>query len=100
MTDIKIFEAIKKINEYEAEYWSARELAKVLEYREYRNFEPVIQKAKQSCKNSGQSVIYHFVDVNDMVEIGDTMPEQLPTPDSLNLAKKRLKKINKILITG
>jgi hypothetical protein len=30
-----IFEEIKHINEYENEYWSARELYKILEYSEY-----------------------------------------------------------------
>jgi DNA-damage-inducible protein D len=65
-----IFEEIKKINEYGSEYWSARDLYKALEYREYRNFLPVIEKAKEACKNSGQDINTHFVDINDMVKIG------------------------------
>jgi len=69
---IVIFENIKRINEHNAEYWSARELAKTLEYGDYRNFELVIKKAKESCKNSGQSIKYHFVDTTDMIEVGKT----------------------------
>lgn len=65
-----IFEEIKKINEYQSEYWSARELAKILEYSEYRHFLPVIEKAKEACKNSGQVIHNHFEDVLDMVKIG------------------------------
>ena len=64
------FEKIKKINEYNAEYWTARDLYRLLEYNEYRNIKPVIEKAKEACKNSGEDILDHFVDVNDMVEIG------------------------------
>lgn len=48
---IKIFEQIKKVNEYHQEYWKARELAKVLEYSEYRHFKPAIEKTKMACIN-------------------------------------------------
>ena len=65
-----IFEQIKKETESQKEYWSARELAKTLEYSDYRNFETVLNKAKESCKNSGQPIKNHFVDVTDMVTIG------------------------------
>lgn len=41
-----------------------------MEYTDYRNFEKVIQKAKEACKNSHQVVFDHFVDFNEMVEIG------------------------------
>lgn len=37
-----IFEQIKRVDENGSEYWSARDMAKVLEYLEYRNFLPVI----------------------------------------------------------
>jgi DNA-damage-inducible protein D len=62
------FEAIKQDDG--AEFWSARKLAKVLEYYEYRNFLPVIDKAKEACKNSGHRVEDHFVDIHEMVNIG------------------------------
>jgi len=52
------------------ECWSARELQEVFKYSEWRNFIKVIDKAKDSCKNSGESVPGHFVDVNKMVELG------------------------------
>jgi len=45
-------------------------LAKILDYSEFRHFLPVLKRAKQSCKNSGQSIKNHFEDVNDMVSIG------------------------------
>jgi DNA-damage-inducible protein D len=74
-----IFEKIKRINEYQSEYWSARELAKILEYLEYRNFLAVIEKAKEACKNSGEVIHNHFVDGNDMVSIGSGAERSVDT---------------------
>ena len=65
-----IFEQIKKSDSKKNEYWSARELAKILEYSEYRHFKPVIEKAKEACKNSGQEINDHFEESLDMVQIG------------------------------
>ena len=65
-----IFEQIKRVDENGAEYWSARDMAKVLEYLEYRNFLPVIKKAKEACVNSQHKVEDHFVDMHEMIEIG------------------------------
>lgn len=65
-----IFEEIKRINEYDSEYWSARDLYKILDYSSYRNFLAVIEKAKEACKNSQQDIHNHFVEVNNMVSIG------------------------------
>ena len=42
----KIFEEIKHIDEEGNEYWEARELQKVLEYKEWRKFNGVIEKAE------------------------------------------------------
>ena len=65
-----LFESIKHIDENGVEYWTSRSLWKILEYNEYRNFIPVIEKAKIACENSGQRIEDHFVDINEMVAIG------------------------------
>lgn len=65
-----IFEQIKHIDENGVEYWSAREMAKVLEYSEYRHFLPVIEKAKEACSNSRNRPSDHFEDILEMIEIG------------------------------
>ena len=64
------FETIKHVDEYGNEYWSARDLQKVLEYKEWRNFFKVLNTAKISCLNSMCIVDDHFVEVNKMVDIG------------------------------
>lgn len=47
-----VFEDIKHIDEYGNEFWYACELQKVLEYKDWRNFKKVIDKAIISVKNS------------------------------------------------
>ncbi len=64
------FEAIKRLDENSREYWSSRDLAKALEYTDYRNFLGVIEKAKIACENSGEVIHNHFVEANEMVRIG------------------------------
>lgn len=65
-----IFETIKRTDNNGAEYWSSRDLAKVLEYTDYRNFLTAVKKAKTACENSGEVIHNHFVDTNEMVSIG------------------------------
>jgi DNA-damage-inducible protein D len=70
MENQNMFEQIKKTNKIGQEYWSARELFKVLEYIKWDKFLNVISKAKEACKNSGQDPDNHFLQVGKMVEIG------------------------------
>jgi DNA-damage-inducible protein D len=72
-----IFEAIKHIDRRGHEYWQARELAKELGYEEWRNFENVVEKAKVSIVNSGETVDNHFVDINKMVQVGSNTMRQI-----------------------
>ena len=51
---LSVFEQIKQIDENGNEFWMARQLSKILDYTDFRNFVGVIEKAIQACKNSGQ----------------------------------------------
>jgi DNA-damage-inducible protein D len=82
----KIFEDIKHIDENDIEYWNARELQVVLTYKEWRNFEDVIDKAKMSCKKSNFNISDNFVDVNKIVKTGVSL-KQLEKEKKLQLKK-------------
>jgi hypothetical protein len=58
------------------EYWVARDLQKLLDYDEWRNFHKVIDKGKTVCKTAGFEAADHFVDVNKMVELGSGSRQQ------------------------
>lgn len=70
MNDYQPFEAIKSIDLKGAEYWSARDLAPLLDYRDWRNFIKVISKAVSACEISNQAAKNHFVEANKMVDLG------------------------------
>ena len=64
------FESIKHIDENGTEFWYARELQQVLNYKEWRKFEGVIEKAKIACEQSNINTLDHFVGADKMVQIG------------------------------
>ena len=76
-----IFETIKKINEHGQEFWSARDFQVILDYKEWRKFSGVIEKAKEACANSGQNAADHFVQMDKMVKIGSEA--ERPVEDSM-----------------
>ncbi len=71
------FERIKRVNQAGAEFWSARELARALEYREFRNLSAAMAKAREACAQSGHAVSDHFVLINEMVGIGSGAQREL-----------------------
>ena len=65
-----IFENIKHTDEYGNEFWYARELSKTLEYKDWRNFQKVINKAVTSAKNSISFEEDWVVEVNKPIKTG------------------------------
>ncbi len=72
------FEGLRRVDQDGNEYWLARQLAKVLEYSEYRHFQPVIERARGACRNSGRVPEDHFEEILEMVEIGSGAKRELP----------------------
>lgn len=75
MEKVTITKLNKTFEEYSnekdgVEYWFARELQILLGYSDWRNFSKIVSKAKESCNTSGEAVLDHFVEVNNMVKIG------------------------------
>jgi DNA-damage-inducible protein D len=63
------FDAIRKADEQGREYWSARDLGKLLGYTtNYRNFQKAIDKAKIACESSGQAASDHFAQVRKPIK--------------------------------
>lgn len=67
---LKIFEQSKRIDESGNEFWNASDLAKILEYSEFRHFLPVVSKAQESCLNSKHKLSDHFEDMLEMIDLG------------------------------
>ncbi len=71
------FEGIRHVDEAGNEFWLARQLAEVLDYSQYRHFLPVVERAREACKNSGQPAEDHMEDVLTMVDIGSGAKRQV-----------------------
>ncbi len=70
------FEGIKYIHD-DKEYWSARELQFLLGYKEWRNFETVLEKAMMACREAWNSKFDHFVGINKMVSLGSDAEREI-----------------------
>jgi DNA-damage-inducible protein D len=64
------FEDLKKFNQHGIEYWSARELQPHLGYSKWQRFENAIEKAIESCRQSGNDPDHHFTDSGNPIISG------------------------------
>lgn len=69
MNNLSTFERIKHIDLEGREFWFARELQIVLEYKEWRKFNGIINKAIIACSNSNINTYEHFVEVDKMISL-------------------------------
>lgn len=63
------FEEIKRVRKDGTEYWNARELSRVLQYKKWENFSKVVDRAKLACHNSGQNIEEHFPEVRKTIKM-------------------------------
>ena len=71
------FEDIKHYNEKGQEFWYARELMLVLEYKRWDKFHNVIDNAKIACDKSNNEIEDHFSQLGKMVEIGSNASRKI-----------------------
>ncbi len=76
---IAAFEEAAQTDDIGNEFWDARNLQKLLDYSDYRNFLNTVDKAKEACKTTGISVEDHFVDATDMIDIGKGASREVET---------------------
>ncbi len=72
------FESLKKVNDYGAEYWSARDLQPLLGYSQWRRFENAIKKAVTSCEQSGNEPSHHFASAGKPIPGGKGAVQVVP----------------------
>lgn len=71
------FDSLKHVDENGKEYWDARELSKVLGYSRYRNFEPVIERARAQMENTGHNPDLHIQQSSTSVNIGSGVSKEI-----------------------
>ena len=76
---LSVFEQIKNTDENGNEFWLARQLAKALDYTDFRNFTGVIEKAAEACKNSGYDIVEHIVEANEVLTAGQGAKHTYPS---------------------
>ena len=72
------FDEIARVGKDGQPYWSARDLAKLFGYSDWRNFAAAIHKARQQVDAHVNAGHDHFVDVTEMVQIGSGAPSSPP----------------------
>lgn len=64
------FDSIKQINPYGVEFWRARDLAPLLGYKDWRNFEEAIARAKIACEQIGAPIENNFSETRKTIQSG------------------------------
>jgi DNA-damage-inducible protein D len=60
------------------EYWMARDIQRLLDYTQWRNFQQVVDKAKTACFKAGQTVSDHFADVSKTIPMPKGASKEVP----------------------
>lgn len=70
-------EKVRKTAPNGQDCWSARELMPILGYETWRRFVEAVERARQACAESGNSVQHHFVESDKMVDTGSGAMRQI-----------------------
>ena len=64
------FDSIRQETPEGVEYWSARDLSKLLGYNRWENFDVAVKRAITACEQIGQSVADHLRDATKSIQSG------------------------------
>lgn len=70
-------EAITQHIDADTEFWFARDLQNLLGYSRWENFQTAINRAIESCENSGYTVSDHFRGVTKMIELAKSAKREI-----------------------
>lgn len=65
------FDRIKQTREDGSEFWSARDLAGVMNYDQWRNFATAVDRARTSLKNQGYEPEEHIAGASKLIDIAN-----------------------------
>ena len=78
------FDQLREVDGEGKEWWNSRKLARVMGYGKYWNFERVLAKAQAWVSQKGYSLGVHFVEMEEMAELGSGATRKVI---SLNLSR-------------
>lgn len=78
------FDQLREVDGEGKEWWNSRKLARVMGYGKYWNFERVLAKAQAWVSQKGYSLREHFVEMEEMAELGSGATRKVI---SLNLSR-------------
>lgn len=64
------FEQLRQVDENGKEWWNSRQLARIMGYGKYWNFERVMAKAQAWISQKGYHLTEHFVEFFELAELG------------------------------
>src|SRR6266702_1215795 len=71
LTHTSPFDGIRHKDERGKEYWSARELGKLLGYSSWQSFQNTLVKAREACGHNNQFALEHFYLQIDVIRTGN-----------------------------
>lgn len=80
LDNTKKLDSIRHVDENGVEYWLSHELSKICGYKDYRNFELAIERAKQQLISLNKNYSEYIVEVNEILSIGQDLKGKREVP--------------------
>lgn len=84
------FDQLREVDGEGKEWWNSRKLARVMGYGKYWNFERVLAKAQAWVSQKGYSLVEHFVEIEEMAELGSGATRKVISLNLLQASKRNV----------